>query len=65
MVPPVMFPIFITEKTQTKSLDIYAIHGIENEERGRETEGVQIACGGHYFWCAPRLGELENIILSG
>lgn len=35
-------------------------------KRGRETEErVCIACGGHYFWRAPRLGELENIILSG
>lgn len=57
--------IFITRKKKKKSQDIYAIHGIENEERGRETERVHIACGGHYFWCAPRLGELENIILSG
>lgn len=33
---------------------------------GRETEErVCIACGDHYFWPAPRLGELENIILSG
>lgn len=53
------------KKRKKKSLDIYAIHGIENKEWGRETERAQIACGGHYFWCAPRLGELENIILSG
>lgn len=52
-------------KKKKKSSDIYAIHGTENEERGRETERAHIACGGHYFWCAPRLGELENIILSG
>lgn len=56
--------VFITRKKK-KSPDIYTIHGIDNEERGRETERVHIACGGHYFWCAPRLGELENIILSG
>lgn len=57
--------IFITKRKKEKSPDIYAIHRIENEERGRETERVHLACGGHYFWCAPRLGELENIILSG
>lgn len=71
--PPLHFQccLFITgvrnkKKGKREKLpDIYAIHGIENEERGRETERVHIACGGHYFWCAPRLGELENIILSG
>lgn len=34
-------------------------------EVGKQRERVCIACGGHYFWRAPRLGELENIILSG
>lgn len=60
--------IFITrgkKKKKKKSPDIYTIHGIENKERGRETGRVHIPCGSHYFWCAPRLGELENIILSG
>lgn len=32
---------------------------------GVNGDGVCIACGGHYFWRALRLGELENIILSG
>lgn len=40
--------------------------GWEIKREGRETENrVRIACGGHYFCRAPRLGELENIILSG
>lgn len=34
-------------------------------EVGKQRKRVCIACGGHYFWRAPRLGELENIILSG
>lgn len=39
----------------------------KNKERGMETEmeGACVACGGHYFRCASRLAELENIILSG
>ena len=45
-----------------ESLDVYAKQKIK---RGKETERVCIACGSHYFWRAPRLGELENIILSG
>lgn len=45
------------------SQDVYV--GYKARERGGNRERVCIPCGGHYFWCAPRLGELENIILSG
>lgn len=49
-----------------ESADVYERQRMENKESGRgNRERVCIACGGHYFWRAPRLGELENIILSG
>lgn len=38
----------------------------EKIKRGRcGNRDGSVACGGHYFRCAPRLAELENIILSG
>lgn len=56
--------IFITRKK--KKITGYLRDTRDRKWReNRGTEWVHIACGGHYFWCAPRLGELENIILSG
>lgn len=50
-----------------ESPDVYTRRrmGKIKREVGGNRERVCIACGGHYFWRAPRLGELENIILSG
>lgn len=51
-----------------ESPDVYARQRMrdgEKRKRWGNRERVCIACGGHYFRRAPRLGELENIILSG